>query len=75
MKVKLIYFKSDTGKYYAEGSYDTKVDDLYDIWDEVEQMAKIRKLPGLSEGSYGWIISVDVPDHPHNHPKLILPES
>jgi hypothetical protein len=37
MKVKLIYFKSDTGKYYAEGSYDTKVDDLYDIWDELER--------------------------------------
>lgn len=74
MKVNLIYYKI-TGKYYGEGSYETSQDDLWRIWGEVKEMLNKRDLPGLMKGCSEFIISVDVPDHQHNHPTLILPES
>jgi len=71
MQVDLIYFKS-TGKFYAHGSYDTSLTDLGDIWLEVDRMHEEGNLPGLARGSRGWIISVRVPAHPHDHPKLLM---
>ena len=48
MKVNLTYFKH-TGKFYADGSYDSQWTDLLDIWDEVRDMAFHRKdLPDFS---------------------------
>lgn len=74
MEVKLTYFK-DTGKYYSEGEYESVygIDCfLGDVWNEVRRRRSIYKLPNISDGSY-FIILVEVPDHPNNHPKLILP--
>ena len=70
MLVKLTYFK-DTGKYYTSGEYETVQSDLGDIWDEVRAMGRTKTLPGLCQGHSDFIVSVVVPDHPHQHPRLI----
>ena len=71
LKVNLTYFK-DTGKYYSEGSYLTKVTDLNKIWNDVIQMARMKRLPDLVKDHSDFIILINVPDHPNDHPKLIL---
>ncbi len=71
-KVELIYFK-DTGKYYSSGEYETQIEPLYEIWGEVREMQRIGKLPGLVEGCVEFTILVNVPGHPHDHPRLIHP--
>ena len=71
--VKLDYFK-ETGKWYAQGEYTTKVSELHFIWDEVEEKIEERCLPGLIQGHSNFIVSVDVPMHPYNHPHLIIPD-
>lgn len=71
MKVKLTYFKP-SGKYYSEGEYDTELSDLYEIWLEVHVKRFAQCLPGLIAGHSEYIVSVDVPEHPHNHPHLCV---
>lgn len=71
MIVKLIYFKS-SGRYYSEGSYMTNKENLGEIWEEVRGMQRTKNLPGLMAGHSEFHVSVDVPDHPHRHPHLIL---
>lgn len=73
MRVELTYFKP-SGKYYTEGSFDVTDDtDLSDIWDEVRQMRKDSELPDLSLGSaQDFHVLVNVPQHPHDHPKLLV---
>lgn len=71
MKVLLTYFKP-TGKYYSEGDYETSKTDLWKIWNEIKEMVLKGQLPGLVEGAREFIVSVNVPDHPHNHPHLDL---
>ncbi len=44
---KLIYFKSDTGKYYTSARYQTKSD----VWDgrqEIKELMRKGELPGLT---------------------------
>jgi hypothetical protein len=74
MTVELIYFKPHSGKYYAHGSYQTKLTSLSEIWSEVASLRMNGKLPGIAESSsmQEFIVSVAVPDHPDNHPKLIV---
>lgn len=69
-RVDLTYFRT-TGKFYSEGSYETTVQHLWQIWEEVDRMRRERRLPGLQEGHSNYIVLVDVPDHEHNHPVLI----
>jgi len=71
MKVNLVYFKQN-GKYYTEGSYESLKQRLYEIHDEVRTLLRIKLLPGLMNGHSNFIVSVDVPAHPHNHPHLII---
>lgn len=85
MLVKLTYFKP-TGKYYAIGEYETQLPAyligaldvrapyLHEIWAEVAEMIEARRCPGLVEGHSHFLVSVDVPDHSHNHPHLIWPQ-
>lgn len=72
MEVKLTYFK-ESGKYYSGGSYEAENKPLFEIWDEVREMQAAGKLPGLVSGATEFIISVDVPEHEHAHPRLIIP--
>jgi hypothetical protein len=76
MKVICTMFRTN-GKYYTEGSYeepDQKA--LYQIWDDVAQRMLTGTLPGLIQGHPDqYIVLVKVPDHPHDHPHLIVPNS
>lgn len=71
MKVNLVYFKH-SGKYYSDAQYFTGEEDLWMIWNEVEEKLIDGKLPGLVDGAREFIVSVDVPEHPYNHPHLII---
>jgi hypothetical protein len=71
MKVNLIYYRL-SGKFYAKGEYETEHEDLWMIWGEVELMLETGNLPGLVHGAKEFIVSVDVPEHPHRHPHLII---
>lgn len=71
MIVKLTYFKP-SGKYYSEGHYMTDKKRLFEIWDEVVDMQQTKNLPGLMHGHSEFHVSVDVPEHPHRHPHLVI---
>lgn len=74
MKVKLNYFKK-TGKWYSEGEYETQLtpeNGLYEVWDEVEEMFRKGKRPGLIDGAQEFHVLIRVPDHPHDHPTMIF---
>ena len=77
MKIKLTYFRL-FGKFYTNEEYDFAAADhtwlLNDIWAHIEQLRDEKRLPGLKEGHSDYIIAVSVPDHPNDHPVLILPD-
>lgn len=72
MRVDLTYFK-DTGKYYSSGSYTTDLRKLFEIFREVRAMVNKGRLPGLCDGAK-FNTLIDVPEHEHNHPQLIMVE-
>lgn len=69
-KVELIYFRKN-GKYYTEGEYESSREYLYEIWEDVQKMHRDKCLPGLRPEHSPFIVLVNVPDHPHDHPHLI----
>jgi hypothetical protein len=79
MFVKLTYFQK-SGKYYTESEYTTQLKNLdfapypglWEIFAEVQQMRDSGNLPGLVKGAKEFHVLVDVPEHPHRHPALIL---
>jgi hypothetical protein len=72
MQVNLTYFKQ-SGKYYSCGHYHTTdSESLLDIWCEVENRRNDGVLPGLVNGHSEFMVLIDVPDHPHNHPHLLV---
>ena len=71
MKVKLTYFKT-TGKYYSEGECETNKEHLHEIFRDIRILSDYKKLPGLVEGHSDFITLIDVPEHKHNHPHLII---
>lgn len=68
--VKLTYFKRG-GKYYSEGEYETQIEHLFEIFDEVRELLWSKQLPGLMVGHSDFITLIEVPDHPNDHPRLI----
>lgn len=73
MKVQLTYFKL-RGKFYCDGEYTTQKEHLFEIFDEVAQLSDTRQLPGLTEGHSPYIVLISVPEHPHNHLHLVMPD-
>lgn len=71
-EVKLTYFK-EAGKYYAHAEYVTYCKHLWQMWEEIRGMMTSRTLPGLQSGHSNYIVQVDVPEHPFNHPALLRP--
>ena len=71
-RVVLNYF-NHTGKWYSEGEYQSKKLNLWEIWDEVKGMLAEGKRPGLVDGINEFYVVVEAPEHPHNHPFLIVP--
>lgn len=80
MKVNVTYFRPG-GKFYlsAETTFgDLGLRDeapLFAVWDEIRERQILNTLPGLVSGGAreDFIILVEVPEHPHNHPRLIVP--
>lgn len=70
--VKLTYFR-ETGKFYTEGEYTSKKLNLWEIWDELRDMLRAGKRPGLVDGKCEFYVLVEVPDHPFAHPRMIMP--
>lgn len=67
-RVKLTYFKK-SGKYYTDGEYMTSKLWMYEIIDEVKEMKRQNKLPGIG----GLKIHIEVEEeHPNGYPCLIL---
>lgn len=75
-QVRLTYFKR-SGKFYTEGSLEVlEGADLTAIWELVREIRKKGRLPGLSQGELiggpEFIVLVNVPGHPHEHPHIIV---
>ena len=72
-KVELCYYKT-SGKYYAHGEYVSDKEAIHAIFTEAVELVRSGKGPGLVEGaSKQFYAAVTVPDHPHEHPFLIVP--
>lgn len=70
-KVYLTYFKP-SGKYGYVGEYETSKRWMYEIFDEVRDLGRIGKLPGLGSGRWEGPIHVVSPDHPNAFPGLVM---
>lgn len=57
-KIKLTYFKR-TGKYYTEGSYNSKKENDFEVYSEVRHMNEKGWLPELSSGRWDGYIVVE----------------
>ena len=72
-KVQLMYFRS-TGKFLARAEMIVALDGLVEIWEEVDDLRRLGRLPGLRLGAgRDLLIVVDVPDHPQRVPHLVMP--
>lgn len=69
--VNLTYF-NENGKFKYDGTYRTTKQHMYQIFDEVRQMLRERRLPGLIENHSPFIVHVDAPDNEHNYPGLVF---
>jgi len=74
-EVELTYFRYDSnvGKFYSNATYKTDKENLWEIWDKVEEMAETKSLPELVKGHSLYFVLVNVPKHPYNHPFLVVP--
>lgn len=72
-KVQVVYFRSN-GHYCAVGDYMTAHDELPDIWEEVHELRRMGRLPGLRPNAGRDLIAlVDVVGHPVHRPHLCIP--
>jgi len=72
-QVNLIYFRQ-TGKFLATGQTTIAHDELFEIWDEIDEMRRMGRLPGLRPGAgRDLVIVVDVPDHPKRVLHMVMP--
>lgn len=72
-KVSLIYFRQ-TGKFLATADTTIAHDELLDIWEAIDDMRRLGRLPGLRQGAgRDLFVLVDVPDHPQRAMHLVMP--
>lgn len=71
-KVQLIYFRQ-TGKYLTRAEISFDHDMISKIWDEVHELRRIGRLPGLRPNAgRDLFVLVDVPDHPQRVLHLVM---
>jgi hypothetical protein len=70
-KVHLTYFKGH-GKYYSDGEYTSHKEQLFEITDEAQDMARTGKVPGMVDVYKPKFMLINVPGHPHDHPRLYV---
>jgi hypothetical protein len=72
-KVQLIYFRP-TGKFLTRVETVIAHEALAKIWEEIQEMRRLGRLPGLRPGAgRDLLVVVDVPDHPQRVPHLVMP--
>jgi len=72
-KVQLLYFRQ-TGKFLATAETATAHDGLIEIWEEIDDMRRLGRLPGLRPGAgRDLFVVVDVPDHPQRVLHMVMP--
>jgi hypothetical protein len=72
-KVQLIYFRQ-TGKFLARAETTITLDELVEVWEAVDDMRRLGRLPGLRPGAgRDLFIVVDVPDHPKRVLHMVMP--
>jgi hypothetical protein len=72
-KVQLTYFRQ-TGKFLAGAETAIAHDELVEIWEAVDDMRRLGRLPGLRPGAgRDLFIVVDVPDHPKRVLHMVMP--
>lgn len=71
-KVQLIYFRQ-TGKFLAIAETTIALDEIVEIWEEIDDMRRLGRLPGLRPGAgRDLFVLVDVPDHPKRVLHLVM---
>jgi len=71
-RVQLTYFRP-TGRYLARAEVLVPLDQLEEIWEEVDQLRRLGRLPGLRPGAgRGLLVLVEVPDHPRGVARLVM---
>ncbi len=72
-KVQLVYFRAN-GHYCAVGDYTTVHDQLPDVWEEIHELRRMGRLPGLRPNAgRDLTVLVDVVGHPTHRPHLVIP--
>jgi hypothetical protein len=72
-RVQLIYFRQ-TGKFLATAETTIAREAIAEIWEEVDDMRRLARLPGLRPGAgRDLFIVVDVPDHPQRLLHMVMP--
>ena len=72
-RVQLLYFRQ-TGKFLATAETVLAHEELVEIWEEVDDMRRLGRLPGLVPGAgRDLFVIVDVPDHPQRVPHMVTP--
>ena len=72
-KVQLVYFRQ-TGKFLATADTMIGHDELVEIWEEIDDMRRMGRLPGLRPGAgRDLFVIIDVPDHPKRVLHLVRP--
>jgi hypothetical protein len=71
-KAHLSYFRQ-TGKFLTTAETMIARDALLEIWEEIDDMRRLGRLPGLRQGSgRDLFVLVDVPDHPQRVLHLVM---
>jgi hypothetical protein len=72
-KVQLTYFRPK-GKFLTTAETVIAHDEIVEIWEAVDDMRRLGRLPGLRPGAgRDLLIVVDVPDHPQRVPHMVMP--
>ena len=72
-KVQLTYFRQ-TGKFLAFAETVLAHDAIVEIWEEIDDMRRLGRLPGLRPGAgRDLFIVVDVPNHPQRVLRMVTP--
>jgi len=72
-KIQLIYFRQ-TGKFLTIADATIAHEELVDIWEEVDDMRRMGRLPGLRPGAgRDLFVIIDVPDHPQRVLHMVMP--
>jgi len=69
--IKVTYFKP-SGKFYAEGEYETFLDHMFEVFEEFEEMLKKGVRPGLVNGHSNFTAVLDCDNHPFGYPAAFI---